>query len=187
MINKLEITALMLLNVAAHIIMIYVYDASFPHTKYIEKTKIVPHYVSNTDTVNIIDTVFINQADSKFFKAILEIETRAITKLAKGDTSFTMSIGDGGKGKGALGIHQIATEGTTRILGYTHNDMFNLEKASHVFWVKMGVYAYKYKQEYGELPTYEQLARMWNGSYSGIKKESTKGYARKFNTIINSL
>lgn len=134
------------------------------------------------------DTIYKDTCDSKFFKTIAEIESGAIS-MSNLDSCYLQSAvtGDGGRAKGHLQIHNICLQGTMldKVLGYSHDSMFDLESSSHVFWSMMGIFSHYYYQKYGDYPNYEQLARMWCGGPLGYQKTATDKYAKKFNEVYN--
>lgn len=148
--------------------------------------KVIIHTKSiiRTDTV----TVYKDTCDSKFFKTIAEIESGAMS-MSKMDSCYLQMpiVGDGGRGKGHFQIYDICVKGTMldKVLGYTHDSMFDLESSSHVFWSMMGIFSHYYYQKHKEYPSYEKLARMWCGGPEGYKKSVTDKYANKFNEVYN--
>lgn len=119
--------------------------------------------------------IYRDTCDSEFIKKIAYLES--------GGRDST--VGDGGRAKGRYGAHNIAVtaSGLRDLMGYTHDDMFNPDKASHVFWALMGVFSYKYYIKHGKYPTYEDLARMWNGGERGYLKKSTLKYLKYFRKL----
>ena len=124
----------------------------------------------------IVKTIYVTRdtcdTDSDFIRAIGQIESKNIDSL----------IGDYGRAIGRYQIHDICVTGSglKDLLNYQHKDMEDSVKAEHVFWAAMGVHCYTYAQKHRKYPTYEELARMWNGGPNGYKKESTLGYLKKF-------
>ena len=129
------------------------------------------------ETRIVTETVIIyrDTCDSKFQENIGKIETNNLDSI----------IGDGGRAYGRYQIHQICVKGSglMDLLGYTHADMFDSTKAEHVFWATMGVHSHTFAQRNGRYPTYEELARMWNGGPSGYQNKSTLKYLEKFRKI----
>ena len=132
------------------------------------------------------DTLYRDTCDSKFFKTIAEIESGAIS-MSKLDSCYLQSpvLGDGGRAKGHFQIHDVCVQGTmlNKVLGYNHDNMFDLESGSHVFWSMMGIFSHYYYQKHKEYPSYEKLARMWCGGPLGYQKTATDRYAKKFNEV----
>ena len=116
--------------------------------------------------------IYRDTCDSKFIHAIGELETLNNDSL----------VGDGGRAFGRYQIHSCAVTGSglEKALGYQHKDMKDSVKAEHVFWAIMGINSYVYAQKYGQYPSYEDLARMWNGGPNGYKMEATLNYLKKF-------
>ena len=153
---------------------------------YIREAKVIykTKEIVRTDTV----TIYKDTCDSKFFKTIAEIESGAMS-MSKIDSCYlqTPIIGDGGRGKGHFQIYDVCVQGTmlNKVLGYTHDTMFDLESSSHVFWSMMGIFSHYYYQKHREYPSYEKLARMWCGGPLGYQKSATDRYANKFNELYN--
>lgn len=131
---------------------------------------------------------YLDTCDSQFMKSIIEVETRNYSKLKKKIPLKTKPTGGGGLYIGQFQMSRIYFEGCTlaEVLGYSYNQMFEPEKAMHVFWAKMGVYAYRFKKQHGRPPTYEELARIHAGGYSQRFKPSTDKYANHFNKWYNT-
>jgi hypothetical protein len=125
----------------------------------------------------VTETVIIyrDTCDSQFKAKIGQIESN--------NKDFT--IGDGGRAYGRYQIHQICLKGSglMDLLRYTHHDMFDSTKAEQVFWATMGIHSHTFAQRHGRYPTYEELARMWNGGPNGYKKQSTLNYLKKFRKL----
>ncbi len=117
---------------------------------------------------------------------MLEIESGAIS-LSALDSCYTQAFiqGEGGAGKGHLGIYNVCVTGSGlhKVMGYTHESMFDLESSSHVFWSMMGILANYYYSRHKEWPSYEILARMWSGGPTGYQKDSTLKYLNKFREL----
>jgi len=162
------------------------YTHTHPHISIVEKEKIV----TVIDTIVKTQIVYRDTSDSQFFKAILEIESGTITMFEKDSTYLDKQISaEHGRGKGHLGIYEVCVRGTGfhKVLGYTHDDMFELEKSSHVFWAMMGIFVDRFSRKYGRYPTREELSRMWSGGPDGHKKKSTKRYETKFKKLYASI
>ena len=162
------------------------YIHTHPHISIVEREKIV----TVTDTIVETQIVYRDTSDSQFFKAILEIESGAVSMFEKDSSYLDKQISaENGRGKGHLGIYEVCVRGTGfhKVLGYSHDDMFELEKSSHVFWAMMGIFSDRFARKYGRYPTREELARMWSGGPDGHKKKSTNNYAKKYNRLYVSL
>jgi hypothetical protein len=190
--KNLDYTSAIIVALLAGFILGRTWERNTTFNKFLETNYHIDTFLLQ-DTLELhridVDTVYIykDTADSHFFKTILQIESGLITEMQTGDPDqYEKVIGDGGRAHGNLGIHAICIKNTPcHVLGYTHEDMFDLEKASHVFWAKMGVYCYKYKKEFGKLPSYETLGRMWNGSYKRHNSPSTIKYRDKYRKWTN--
>lgn len=119
--------------------------------------------------------VYRDTCDSEFMRKIGEIES----------FNTDNAIGDGGRALGRYGIHSVCVKGSglESLLGYTHKDMQDSTKSMHVFWAAMGVNCHLYAQKYGKYPTYEELARMWNGGPNGNEYKATLKYLEKFRSL----
>lgn len=119
--------------------------------------------------------IYRDTCDSEFMSKIGYIESGNIDS----------TIGDGGRAFGRYGIHEICVKGSglMDLLGYTHADMFDSTKAQQVFWATMGVNCYTYARRHGKYPTFEELARMWNGGPIGHEKQATLKYLEKFRKL----
>lgn len=97
-------------------------------------------------------------------------------------------IGDGGKAKGHLHIHAGAVQDVNRIYGtsFTHDDMFDFNKAKIVGSMYLNINTEKYVKYYAELPTASTLARSWNGGFGNINNTCTLTYLSKFNKNYKS-
>jgi hypothetical protein len=106
-----------------------------------------------------------------------------MAKIGQIESNNTDSvIGDGGRAYGRYQMHSVCVKGSglEDLLGYTHKDMFDSSKAEHVFWAAMGVHSHTFAQRNGRYPSYEELARMWNGGPNGYQNKSTLKYLEKF-------
>lgn len=115
-------------------------------------------------------------SDSDFIRAIGQIESNNTDNV----------VGDGGRAIGRYQIHDICVKGSglKDLLNYQHKDMADSIKAEHVFWATMGVHCYTYAMKYGNYPSYEELARMWNGGPNGYQMQATLGYLKKFKQAL---
>lgn len=120
-------------------------------------------------------TVYRDTCDSDFINKIAQIETGANDSLS----------GENGMGRGRYGIYEVCVlgSGLNALLGYTHEDMHDKDKADKVFWAMMGIFNYLYWQKNGAPPSYEDLARMWSGGPMGYEKEATLRYLEKFKNM----
>ena len=90
-----------------------------------------------------------------------------------------LAIGDHSSAYGYLQVHKIAVDDVNRIYKttYTHADMFDPAKADDVFNKYLTYWGGRYKAITGKEPTYEVLARFWNGGGpKGLKKRATVAY-----------
>jgi len=89
------------------------------------------------------------------------------------------AVGDNGKAYGCMQIHQAVVTDVNRVYGttYTHDDMFNRGYSIDVFIKYTDLYCTK--RRLGREPTFEDLARCWNGGPMGYKKKSTIKYWEK--------
>lgn len=119
--------------------------------------------------------VYRDTCDSEFIRKIGEIES----------LNTDNAIGDGGRAIGRYGIHDICVKGSGLhdLLNYNHKDMADSVKAEHVFWAVMGINCHTYAMRHGKYPTYEDLARMWNGGPIGYKMNATLKYLEKFREL----
>ncbi|UDQ97510.1 hypothetical protein AAEX28_10850 [Lentisphaerota bacterium WC36G] len=91
------------------------------------------------------------------------------------------AIGDDGLAYGALQIHQGVVDDVNRIYGLelTHQNMFNRHNAIFVCFAYLRYWAVQYHKTTKKLPTYEVLARIWNGGPEGYKNSDTAAYWEK--------
>lgn len=129
------------------------------------------------ETRIITETVIIyrDTCDSQFQAKIGQIETNNLDSI----------IGDGGRAYGRYQIHEVCVKGSglMDLLGYTHKDMFDSTKAEHVFWATMGVHSHTFAMRHGRYPSFEELARMWNGGPGGYQNPATLKYLEKFRKL----
>ena len=124
----------------------------------------------------IVKTIYVTRdtcnTDSDFIRAIGQIESK----------NTDSAIGDGGRAIGRYQIHDICVKasGLKDLLNYQHKDMADSVKAEHVFWAVMGINCHTYAMKHGKYPTYDELARMWNGGPNGHNMKATLGYLKKF-------
>jgi len=172
---------MLLANLVLHFTAAKMVDTEVSNTRTFDLDEVIPNTI---DTVYIDDCDCATINDSRFMQAIIEIETRGISKFQNGDSSWTSAIGDGAE-HGAFQITPAALASAKELTGYNIYDMLTLKGSIHIFWFKMGVYSAKYKAEYGEYPTVEQLATMWNGSYNARGKHTQ--YTKKFQQVEEKL
>jgi len=138
---------------------------------------------TRTDTV--IQVVYRDTADSQFMKTIIELECGAYSTIKRGKEVGKI-VGDGGRAIGIFGMHHCYFDTPlTQALQYEYEEMFDADKAYHVFWAVSGIHAYNFKKKFGRVPTLQELARMHNGSINQVHKESTLPYLKKFNKVYN--
>jgi hypothetical protein len=96
------------------------------------------------------------------------------------------AIGDNGKAFGPLQIWDICVQDVNRIynVGYEHEQMFNRGHAIDVCVLYLLHWGAKYKLKTGKQPSYEVLARIWNGGPMGYKNPKTIGYWNKVNKAL---
>jgi len=132
------------------------------------------------DTITQVQIEYRDTSDSQFMRAIIENERRGYSKLMNGEPIYPKT-GDGGKAIGLFQMHESYFNcKLSEALEYKYEDMLRPDKSFHIFWAKMGIYADWYYRQYGEVPTFEQLARMHNGSRHGHNRDSTLPYKKKY-------
>ena len=91
----------------------------------------------------------------------------------------TYAVGDNGRAFGSMQIHQCVIDDVNRVYNthYVHEDAFNEHKARDMF-IKY-IHMYATHRRLGREPTYEDMARIWNGGPNGYRKESTIKYWEK--------
>ena len=104
--------------------------------------------------------------------AIKYIETRNTPSL----------VGDSGKAYGVIQIHAIAVKEINRVnnTNFKHEEMFDVATSERFFFLYMDVCIKYYIKKEGKRPSEYDLVRMWNGGYTGYKKESTLKYLKKY-------
>lgn len=107
----------------------------------------------------------------KLLDAIAQVESRSNHK----------AVGDGGRAIGAYQIHECYWLDGTKILGkdWPYADAADPVKAKQVVRA--------YLRHYGKDRSLLDMARIHNGGPNGHKKESTREYARKIETILDTL
>jgi hypothetical protein len=107
----------------------------------------------------------------RLLDAIAQVESR----------SDHTAVGDGGRAIGIYQIHRRYWQDGTRILGtnWPYADAADPAKAKQVVRA--------YLRHYGKDRSLLEMARIHNGGPNGHKKESTRDYARKIETILDAL
>lgn len=88
------------------------------------------------------------------------------------------AIGDGGKAFGILQIWEGVIKDVNRVYktNYKHEDAFDPVKARDIAKKYLHYYGYIYSRNEKQAPTYEVLARIWNGGPKGYRKTATDKY-----------
>lgn len=94
-----------------------------------------------------------------------------------------LAIGDRGLSGGCLQIKDIVVEDVNRISGerFVSADRFSRGTSIRICQIYLKHYATK--ERIGREPTYEDMARIWNGGPDGWKKPETIPYWNKLKTI----
>jgi len=90
------------------------------------------------------------------------------------------AVGDNGKALGCMQIWKCVwddVKDNEELNGYEYKDVSQRKVAHIVFRLYMKRYATK--KRLGRTPTFEDMARIWNGGPSGWKKKSTLKYWKK--------
>ena len=113
---------------------------------------------------------------SKLLNAISTVESHGDLK----------AIGDKGKAKGVLQIWKSVVDDVNRVYktNYVHDDAFDLAKARQIASKYLTYWGKQYQKKTEKAPTYEVLARVWNGGPGGYKKPATVEY---WNKVKNEL
>lgn len=103
---------------------------------------------------------------------------RAVAKVESNNNS--KAIGDNGKARGILQIHEIcfidAKSFDKELNRFKYNDVFNPQVSKRVLWA----YCAKYEKEALKNGNFEVLARLWNSGPGWAKKKSkTDNYWNK--------
>lgn len=87
---------------------------------------------------------------------------------------------------GALQISEAVIQDVNRIYGvyYIHADAYNREASIEIATKYLNYYASK--ERLGREPTWEDLARIWNGGPNGYQKNSTIKYWQKVEPLLHS-
>ncbi len=120
--------------------------------------------------------VTLHKSDKILIQALIMTETGGDDK----------AIGDKGLAYGALQIHKGVVDDVNRVYGLkiTHEDMFNRHNAIFVCFAYLRYWALQYNKETKKMPTYEILARIWNGGPKGYNSPETKAYWEKTKTYL---
>lgn len=110
-----------------------------------------------------------------------------ISKIESSEGLYT--VGDNGRALGPLQIHIGCVNDVNKKYGtnYTHNDMFDMEKAMDVAAMYLNINAERYNNYYGNYPTIEALVRSFNGGYGGFTNDLTLEYGNKFTNYLNDV
>lgn len=119
----------------------------------------------------------INAGWLNFITALMIVESG-------GDAS---AIGDNGKAIGCLQIHEAVVQDVSKHFGIDikHNTLFDKKLSIAVCSAYLRMWGRHYQETTGKEPTYEILARIWNGGPNGWQKESTKKYWCKVRKEMN--
>ena len=118
------------------------------------------------------------EKDSKFDKLIYAI----MMVESNGDNN---AIGDKGKSIGCMQISKSVVDDVNRFssVKYTYNDRYNRAKSIEIF--KLYINHYATANRLGHEPTFEDIARIWNGGPNGYKKNATKTYWVKVKNYLH--
>jgi len=99
------------------------------------------------------------------------------------------AIGDSGQAYGCMQIHAILVRDVNRIANtsYVHEDAFDEDKSRRMFYEYSKHYARRLQVLEGRPPTFEDIARNWNGGPDGFKKECSKPYWGRVQLALESL
>ena len=121
-------------------------------------------------------TLFLHDNDKAFIQALI------MTESMNDDSA----VGDNGKAYGALQIHAKTVTDINKLqrLSLTHNDMFKRNCAIYSCYIYLAYWGKNYTLETGKKPSYQTLARIWNGGPEGYKNSKTKKYWKKVKTHL---
>jgi len=126
-----------------------------------------------------------------YYSRQVENKQKLIDAVTMIETGFNNNaIGDNGKAFGPLQIHKACVQDVNRVYGthYSHEDMFNPNKAEDVFFKYLEMGQELYKTKHGYYPSLKTTIRMWNGGiYSGYLMPQTNTYAIKVLDYLNSV
>jgi len=96
------------------------------------------------------------------------------------------AIGDNGNAKGILQIWDVVVKDVNRVYKtkYVHDDAFNPTKARDIAEKYLSFWGKRYQINNKKAPTYEVLARIWNGGPKGYKKSATDKYWKKVKNVL---
>lgn len=118
----------------------------------------------------------------------MEISNKLINALISVESNGKAdAIGDGGKAKGCLQIHNVVVEDVNNFFktNYIHDDAFDMEKAKDICRKYLSHWSKYYKQQEGKEATDEVLARIWNGGPFGYRKMATMPYWNKVKVFLS--
>lgn len=110
----------------------------------------------------------------------------ALMIVESGDNAS--AIGDNGKAIGCLQIHESVVKDVNRHFGVDikHKAMADKKLSIAVCSAYLRMWGRHYQQITGKEPTYEILARIWNGGPNGWQKDSTEKYWCKVEKEMNN-
>lgn len=112
--------------------------------------------------------------DADFIEALIMVES--------GGCSY--AIGDGGNAVGCLQISKSVVDDVNQVssVKYSYMDRYNVAKSKEMCRIYLNRYATR--KRLGHDPTYEDMARIWNGGPNGYKKPATIKYWNKVKSIM---
>jgi len=116
----------------------------------------------------------------KLINALIQVESNGNDKI----------IGDNGKSKGCLQIHNVVILDVNRVYKSTfkHSDAFDRELAQSICEMYLKHWSKYYKRKSGKEIDNEGLARLWNsGPKWFTKKHKTHAYWKKVNKCLKTL
>jgi len=119
---------------------------------------------------------------NKLIDALIRVETGGEKNPAK-------AIGDNGKAKGILQIWDVVVKDVNRIYKttYVHDDAFDPAKSRDIAKKYLTFWGKRYTKNTGKVPTYEVLAKIWNGGPKGYNKTDTNKYWVKVKPYLASI
>jgi len=111
-----------------------------------------------------------------------------ILKIVESNNN-SCAIGDNGKAKGVLQIHEIYVKEVNNRYGtnFSHDDMFDEHKAEDVTKKYLRFFIRYYTSKYKKLPTEEHIVRCHNGGFvTGFKRITTLKYYKRYILIKNN-
>jgi len=96
------------------------------------------------------------------------------------------AVGDNGNAKGILQIWDTVVKDVNRVYKtkYEHDDAFDPTKARDIAKKYLTFWGKRYQINNKKAPTYEVLARIWNGGPNGYKKVATDNYWEKVKNLL---